>query len=56
MQDDWHVSNSLTLNLGLRYDLITNSCANDPTSPPILEPGRPNDTNNIHRGWGSRIR
>ena len=47
LQDDWHVTNRLTLNLGLRYDLITNSWANDAEVPPILAAGRPNDTNNV---------
>ena len=52
VQDDWHVSNSLTLNLGLRYDVLTNNWANDASVPPILEPGRPNDTNNIQPRLG----
>jgi hypothetical protein len=47
VQDDWQLSDRLTLNLGLRYDLISNAWANDASVPPILEPGRPNDTNNI---------
>jgi hypothetical protein len=52
VQNDWHASDSLTLNLGLRYDLITNSWANDANVPPILQPGRPNDTNNIQPRLG----
>ena len=52
VQNDWHVTNALTLNLGLRYDLITNSWANDAEVPPILEAGRPNDTNNIQPRLG----
>ena len=51
-QDDWHIAENLTLNLGLRYDLITNTWANDASVPPILEPGRPNDTNNIQPRLG----
>jgi hypothetical protein len=52
VQDDWHISNNLTLNLGLRYDVLTNSWANDASVPPILEEGRPNDTNNIQPRLG----
>lgn len=51
VQDDWHFG-SLTLNLGLRYDVLTNSWANDANVPPILAPGRPNDTNNIQPRLG----
>ncbi len=47
VQDDWRLTNRLTLNLGLRYDLSINVSANDIAVPPFLEAGRPNDTNNI---------
>jgi hypothetical protein len=46
VQDDWRISDRLTLNLGLRWDLSVNSSANDVAVPPFLEAGRPNDTNN----------
>ena len=46
MQDDWQISDRLTLNLGLRWDLSVNASANDIAVPPFLEAGRPNDTNN----------
>ena len=52
VQDDWHATSNLTLNLGLRYDLLTNTWANDANVPPILAPGRPNDTNNIQPRLG----
>jgi len=51
VQDDWHLGR-LTLNLGLRYDVLTNNWANDANVPPILAPGRPNDTNNIQPRLG----
>ena len=47
LQDDWAISNRLTLNLGVRYDLLTNVFGNDVALAPFLEAGRPNDTNNI---------
>jgi hypothetical protein len=46
VQDDWHATDRLTLNLGLRWDLSINASANDIAVPPFLEAGRPNDTNN----------
>jgi hypothetical protein len=52
VQDDWHVGERLTLNLGLRYDVLTNNWANDANVPPILSPGRSNDTNNIQPRFG----
>ena len=52
VQDDWRITDALTLNLGLRYDVLTNSWANDADVPPILEPGRPNDLNNIQPRLG----
>jgi hypothetical protein len=52
VQDDWHIADKLTLNLGLRYDLITNAWANDSRVPPILEAGRPDDKDNIQPRLG----
>ncbi len=47
LQDDWAVTDRLTVNLGIRYDLLTGVFANDVALAPFLEAGRPNDTNNI---------
>ena len=46
-QDDWMINDRLTLNLGVRYDVILNAFANEVEFLPFLEGDRPNDTNNI---------
>jgi hypothetical protein len=51
VQDDWQIRPTLTLNLGLRYDLETEVVANDLAIPPILQADRPDDRNN----WGPRV-
>jgi len=51
-QDDWQISNRLTLNLGLRYDLELDVFANDVSLPPFQEAGRPNDKTNIQPRLG----
>jgi carboxypeptidase family protein/TonB-dependent receptor-like protein len=46
-QDDWKATSRLTLNLGVRYDLIWNAFAQDVNFPPFEQPNRPQDANNI---------
>ena len=50
IQDDWRVSNRLTLNLGIRYDLETGLFADSVSLEPFLHAGRKEDLNN----WGPR--
>jgi hypothetical protein len=52
LQDDWNISDRLTLNLGLRYDLAVNAFANNITVEPFQKAGRPNDTKNIQPRLG----
>ena len=46
-QDDWSITDRLTLNLGLRYDLEMNVFANEIEVLPFQQAGRPNDTKNF---------
>ena len=57
-QDDWRISDTLTLNLGVRYDLSRNSWGNDrgleyrAGQPPFYAANRPDDANNIQPRFG----
>jgi hypothetical protein len=51
LQDDWQIGDRLTLNLGIRYDLMDGVYAEDVELEPFLKAGRPNDTNN----WAPRV-
>jgi hypothetical protein len=56
LQDDWQLSSNLTLNLGLRYDLSINANGNKYSVPPLVEAGRPDDTNNLQPRAGFAYR
>jgi outer membrane receptor protein involved in Fe transport len=51
-QDDWKVGGRLTLNLGVRYDLIWNGFAQNVTFEPFETADRPQDANNIQPRFG----
>jgi len=51
-QDDWAISDRLTLNLGLRYDLELGAFANDVSVPPFQSAGRPADKTNFQPRFG----
>ena len=52
MQDDWHMTAKLTLNLGVRYDLLWNMFQNQEEFLPFMEAGRPQNTTNIQPRLG----
>jgi Carboxypeptidase regulatory-like domain len=52
IQDDWQISNRLTLNLGLRYDLIWNAFAQHRSFLQWMAPDRPQDANNLQPRLG----
>jgi len=52
LQDDWNISNRLTLNLGVRYDLEMDVFANNVEVQPFQQAGRPNDTKNVQPRLG----
>ena len=51
-QDDWRIGSRLTVNLGLRYDLIWNAFAQYVDFPPFSMPDRPQDANNVQPRLG----
>jgi hypothetical protein len=51
-QDDWQISNRLTLNLGLRYDLIWNAFGQHRSFLQWMAPDRPQDANNLQPRLG----
>jgi hypothetical protein len=52
LQDDWRINNRLTLNLGVRYDLIVDAFANDVEVLPWMVGNRPQDNDNIQPRLG----
>jgi carboxypeptidase family protein/TonB-dependent receptor-like protein len=55
-QDDWQITDRLTLNLGVRYDVGLGIFANDISFPPFQEAGRPDDWNNVQPRLGFAYR
>jgi hypothetical protein len=51
-QDDWRVSERLTLNLGVRYDFLKDAFNNDVEFLPWMVGGRPQDADNIQPRLG----
>ena len=55
-QDDWQISDRLTLNLGVRYDVGIGIFANDISFPPFQDADRPDDWNNVQPRVGFAYR
>jgi len=56
LQDDWQITDRLTVNLGVRYDVGIGIFANDISFPPFQEAGRPDDWNNVQPRLGFAYR
>ncbi len=56
LQDDWSLTDRLTLNLGLRYDFIKNANNQAVSYAPWMLPNRPEDTDNIQPRLGFAYR
>jgi len=52
IQDDWQITDRLTLNLGLRYDLIWNAFAQHRSFDKWMAADRPQDANNLQPRLG----
>jgi hypothetical protein len=52
IQDDWQISDRLTLNLGVRYDLIWNAFGQHRSFLQWMAEGRPQDANNLQPRLG----
>jgi outer membrane receptor protein involved in Fe transport len=52
VQDDWHLTTKLTLNIGARYDLIWDPFANWVALEPWMKANRPQDADNIQPRLG----
>jgi hypothetical protein len=56
MQDDWRMGDSLTLNLGVRYDVDSNGHSEKLEFRPWLPGNLPHDTNNVAPRLGMNVR